>query len=311
MKVNFSVVIPTYKNKNLFLNNLKNNYPYLVGGELIIVNDDPKEKIREEIEFLINQQKNKKINRLIILENEKNLGFGESVNRGVLKSNSDFILLLNSDVRLKDDSFKRGLDDFKINPRLFAISFAQKEKNGKVVGKNIFFWKRGMFFHSQAKNMNFGFNAWFEGGAALIDKKKFLNLGGYDNIYSPFYWEDIDISYRGYKRGWQIIFDPSIIVEHHHQSTISKYFTSSFTETIAFRNQLIFIWKNIVDIKLIFIHFIFIPYYFLYFFLKRKKEFFLGFLKALFHLKKIIKKRKQEKNQVIIGDKIIMNFFKN
>ena len=51
-----------------------------------------------------------------------------------------------------------------------------------------------------------------------------LKLGGMDTLYSPFYWEDIDLSYRAWKSGYQILYDPNIIVEHHHESTIAKYF---------------------------------------------------------------------------------------
>jgi len=41
--MNISVIIPTYKNKQLLLNNLKKNYPFFKDLKIIIVNDDPEE----------------------------------------------------------------------------------------------------------------------------------------------------------------------------------------------------------------------------------------------------------------------------
>jgi len=245
-----SVIIPVYKNISLFLANLKNNLKFLEGCEIIVVNDDSEKSIKKEIKQI-------KTKNIFLIENKKNLGFGQSVNIGVKKAKGDFILLLNSDTLLKDRSYLYALDYFKNNPRLFAVSFAQKEKNSKIVGKNIIYFKDGLFHHQKAKDLIFGRNAWAEGGACLIDKKKLDFLGGFDPIYSPFYWEDVDLSYRAWKAGFEVLFEPKILVEHHHQSTIAKYFSSKEIQSIAFRNQLIFTLKNISDLNLYFQFFLF------------------------------------------------------
>jgi GT2 family glycosyltransferase len=290
--INLSVVIPTYKNKDLFLKNLKHNLPFLKGCEIIVVNDYPKVSLKKDLhKFKNNLGQLKKDVRLILLENKKNVGFGESVNNGVRKSKRELIMLLNNDVELLDDNYKKAINHLRKDKNLFAISFAQKEKNGSIIGKNRIYWYKGLFLHSKVKDLIYGINAWLEGGASIVDKKKFLNIGGFDSLYSPFYWEDVDLSYRVYKHGWKIIFDPSIVVIHNHQSTIFKYFDSNFTMKIAYRNQFIFIWKNVTEKKLILSHLLFLPYYLFYFLLKKEKEFLFGFLEALFLIKKIIWKR--------------------
>lgn len=277
-----SVIIPVYKNKDLFLNNLRNNLIFLKGCEVIVVNDDPRVDLRRDLQLL--NDRDKVVINLILLENKKNLGFGGSVNRGVKESSGDLLFLLNSDVRLVDDSFKKAISQFENDEKLFAVSFLQIEKDGRRVGKNITYFRRGLFFHKKAEDLKRGLNGWAEGGSSIIIKKYFNQLNGFDERYSPFYWEDIDLSYRAYKRGWKVLFDPEIKVEHHHESTIKKYFPSSFIKTIAFRNQFIFIWKNIRDWRMLISHFIFLPYNFVYYLFKGKKEFFIGFLKATKYL---------------------------
>ncbi len=270
-----SVIIPTYKNKEILLKNLKHNLRFLNSVEIIVINDDPKESLKD---YLLKK-------KIILIENKKNLGFGQSVNLGVQKARNQFVMLLNTDVRLINNSYKSAIKFFIKDPSLFAVAFAQKEKNGDLVGKNEIYWQQGMIFHKKANNLIFGETAWAEGGACLIDRNKFVRLGGFDPIYYPFYWEDIDLSYRAKKAGYKIIFDPTIKVIHHHESTIGKYYPQFFIEKVAFRNQLLFIWKNINDPKKKLSHFLYLPYHLLRYIVTGKINYLLGFIEAV---KKII-----------------------
>lgn len=304
--MNLSIVVTTYKNKNKLIETLQHNSPFLVAEELIIVNDDPNEKIAD---FIIKKLSLPFVKKLVVINNEKNLGFGGAANRGVKKAQGKYVMILNDDVFLKDKSYQRAFFCFEKNPNLFGIGFLQEERNKNLVGKNIIFWKRGMFFHSKAEDLTFGLTGWAEGGAWIVDREKFLFLGGFDEIYSPFYWEDIDLCYRAYKNGWVVYFDPQIKVIHHHQSTIAFFFKKDFIEETAFSNQLIFIWKNITDRKLIFSHFFYLPFYFVRFLINKKGKIFVkGFLKAVKKLSLILEKRKLLPKKT--SDRKIFEFFK-
>lgn len=295
-----SVIIPSYKNKELLLKNLKNNLPYLNDCEVIVVNDYPEESLQEDLKKL----------PVKLIENPKNLGFGAAVNRGASQAAGEYLLFLNSDVELSNANFRKALDHFVKNKKLFAVSFAQEEKDGSIVGKNKFFWQNGFFRHSKADNLNFGFNGWAEGGASIIDKAKFDQLGGFDEIYKPFYWEDIDFSYRAWKSGYEVLFDPHIKVVHPHESTIGKYFTSGKVKKIAYRNQLIFIWKNISDFSLILNHLIlFIPNL-LSLLLKGQFSFLTAIIQAKLKLPQISQKRLTQKKLYKLRDMEVLNIFR-
>jgi GT2 family glycosyltransferase len=120
-----------------------------------------------------------------------------------------------------------------------------EEQDGAIVGNNRIYWKDGFMYHNRNPKNENGINGWAEGGSCMIDREKFLDLHGFDQLYAPFYWEDIDLSYRAWKSGYDVLFNADILVEHHHQSTIGKYFDSKKVTSITFRNQLLFIWKNI------------------------------------------------------------------
>jgi GT2 family glycosyltransferase len=211
-----------------------------------------------------------------LIENKKNLGFGQSVNLAVKEAKGKYLFLLNSDVVLKNNNYLSAIKYFKNDLKVFAVSFAQIEKDGSIVGKNRIFWHRGLYHHQKSKNLNFGENSWAEGGASIFDKKKFIKLGGFDPLFSPFYWEDVDLSFRAKKAGYQILFNPKIKILHHHESTISKYFNKKEIEKIAFRNQLIFTWKNIDNFKKLIEHILLLPLN-----IGTKKNYLLGFFEAI------------------------------
>lgn len=235
-----SVVIPSYKNEDMMKKNLIHNVSHLEGCEIIVVNDYPPTNLKEILADVPQVQ---------VIERQKNGGFGAAVNTGVAYAHSPFILLLNTDVVLEDDSYLQALPQLQEDESLFAVTFAQTERDGSTVGKNAIYWKRGLMHHKKAANLEAGPTAWAEGGSCLLKKQVYDMLGGFDLIYAPFYWEDVDLSYRAQKAGYSILFDPKILVEHHHETTTGQ-FDSSYVKTIALRNQILFVWRNITDLSL-------------------------------------------------------------
>lgn len=268
-----SVIIPFYQDTQLLLGNLRKNKVYLSECEIIVVNDSPEIDIASQVKQLIPSA--------TVVTNAKNLGFSLTVNAGVQRSTREFVFLLNMDVVLLDRSFTKSLAHFQTDPSLFAVSFAQKENNGMIVGANEGYFAKGMYYHRTKKSDTRCENLWPDGGSCVIRKKFFVELGGYDGIFSPFYWEDVDLGFRAKKMGWHTVFDPSILVEHHHETVIGSHFPKEQIKKIATRNQLLFVWKNIRGIRLL-LHGITLPFILVS---QRKNRYFMaGFKEALFRL---------------------------
>jgi GT2 family glycosyltransferase len=296
-----SVVIPHYKGKEKLYTNLKHNLPFFKDCEIIIVNDYPEQSLKEEMKQLFPE--------VVVIENKKNLGFAGAVVVGIKQSKNPYVFLLNNDVVLKDDSFKSALAHFKEKTDLFAVSFKQIEKDEKHVGRNKIYWSHGFFRHSKGDPGTHGINGWAEGGSMVFNKKKYEEIHGFDTLYSPFYWEDIDLSYRAWKAGYTIYFDSQVLVEHHHESTIATYFQKSRIDTIAYRNQLITIWKNISDFKYVVEHFIYLLKNLIIYPFKGQSAFVKGFWMAFLLLPQIMKKRKIQKKLWRKTDREIFEIF--
>jgi GT2 family glycosyltransferase len=128
-------------------------------------------------------------------------------------------------------------------------------------------WKDGLFHHFKVTPTKINQNQinpslWASGGQGIFDRAKWLELGGMDLIYHPFYWEDTDMGYRAWKRGWQVLWAPECQVTHDHKaSVISSNFSDKSINYTAQRNQFLFVWKNISDSSFLWSHLLHLLYY--------------------------------------------------
>jgi GT2 family glycosyltransferase len=88
------------------------------------------------------------------------------------------------------------------------------------------------------------------GGACLFRRADFLATG-YDPLFEPFYWEDIDWSWRGWRLGKRVVYEPASAVEHQHRGTIGRRVAPDFVRAIIERNRLLFAWKHLDEPELL------------------------------------------------------------
>src|SRR3989344_831197 len=296
MRIN--IIIPNYNGADLISKNLLKvvesleDYP---DSKIIIVDDGSDLPDYEKLREFINSLKNKKIE---LIRKEKNSGFSSTVNKGTFSQDSDFLVFLNSDVVPEKDFLSRVVLDFEINKNLFGIGFLDKSKEGEKIvfrGRGEAFWKRGFLVHKKG-DIDRPDTFWISGGSSIVRSGIFKELGGFDEIYDPFYWEDIDVSYRARKLGYEIMFEKeSIVIHRHSEGAIRSYYSNQEIRKISYRNQFIFIWKNIADPKLLINHILWLPYHMFRNLLNPDLAFFQGFLLALLKLPVIISKRNKQK----------------
>jgi GT2 family glycosyltransferase len=160
----------------------------------------------------------------------------------VRSAQHDLIFLINSDVAPRKNTL-RHLTPYFIDKSVFAVGPLEVE-HGKKSGKNKLWFERGMFIHSKADNFKSGSTAWVSGGSGLFDKHKWLAIGGFDKLFYPAYWEDIDLSFQARKKGWQVLFEAKAIVDHNHETTNATVFGQRKMEKMSWRNANKFVWKN-------------------------------------------------------------------
>lgn len=182
-----------------------------------------------------------------LYQRSKNGGFSSNVNDGVKFASGDLIFLLNSDAIPEKNCLLSVFPHFE-DPKVFGVGCNTGDSWSWAK------FKRGYFRHFGVKGKvkKAHQTLWAGGGSSVFRKQIWDELGGLDQLFNPFYEEDLDIGYRATKRGYVNLFEPDSLVEHYKQSgVIKENFSESTIARIAQRNQLIFIWKNITSEKLI------------------------------------------------------------
>lgn len=181
----------------------------------------------------------------------ENLGFGAGSNAGFRAAKNDIVVLLNSDMRVAEDFLAPLLEGFA-HPDVFAVScqifFSDPGKRREETGLTQGWWSHGMLRvrHRDDARVDRLFPCFYGGGGSCaFDRRKFLELGGFDELLRPFYLEDTDLGYRAWKRGWRVMYQPASHVWHEHRGTIGKTFSRAYIENAIRRNFILFAWKNI------------------------------------------------------------------
>jgi GT2 family glycosyltransferase len=302
--MNISVVIPNFNGQNLLSRNLPKVFDAVGDAEVIVIDDASKDGSLKVLERFGTKIK--------IIKNEKNLGFSASINKGVKGAKGEIVVLLNTDV-VPEKMFLAPLISHFKDANIFAVGCMDKSiEKGKVIlrGRGVGKWKRGLFVHSRGE-VDKTNTLWVNGGSGAFRKSAWEKLGGLDEIYSPFYWEDIDLSYRALKSGYKIVFESkSIVVHEHEKGAIKSAYSESEVRAIAYRNQFIFIWKNITDYSMRLSHFIWLPFHVFSAILRGDVAFIRGIFNAFVLLPKIIKYSNKERKIFILKDEQIMRPFK-
>jgi GT2 family glycosyltransferase/glycosyltransferase involved in cell wall biosynthesis len=186
-----------------------------------------------------------------VLALETNLGFGGGANAGVRAARNDVVVLLNSDMRVAEDFLAPLLGAFK-DSRVFAVAcqilFSDPAKRREETGLTEGRWRRGSLWvsHREDPEVSSAFPCFYAGGgSSAFDRRKFLELGGFDELLAPFYFEDTDLGFLAWKRGWAVLYEPRSLVWHEHRGTIGRTFSEAFIVGVLGKNRLLFCWKNI------------------------------------------------------------------
>src|SRR5574340_7753 len=186
-----------------------------------------------------------------LLALDRNLGFGGGSNAGARAARNDIVVLLNSDMRVEPDFLPPLLEGFR-DENVFAVAcqifISDPQKRREETGLTQGWWQDGglRVRHREDEDITALFPCFYGGGGSCaIDRRKFLALGGFDELLRPFYLEDTDLGYLAWKRGWKIFYQPRSVVWHEHRGTIGKHFSSARIQAVLRKNFILWAWKNI------------------------------------------------------------------
>ena len=236
-----SVVIPNFNGRQLLERYLPAveialRHPSVSASEIIVSDDCSTD---DSVAFL-----HKNYPNVIVIESARNEGFAPTSNRGIARATMDYVLMLNSDMQLMPDTI--GVLLAHMNNELFGVSCAicdphdghiqEGLKKPHIRGSKI-------GYYDDLSDQAEGETMYLCGGLALMDRAKLNTLGGYDTLYAPFYFEDMDLSLRAKQQGWISWYTSATKAIHQHSATIGSHFTKEEVQAVFIRNRVWISWR--------------------------------------------------------------------
>ena len=238
----------------------------------------------------------------------QNLGFQEANNYAVKLAESKIVMPMNNDIKLDPKALHYlaqhfdNKDTFAVSGKIFAF-----DQTTFLYGNRGGYFQKG-HFHLYEKPPEDDSQTLFAcGGAFMVNRQKYLDLGGFDSMYHPLYYEEIDLSYRALKRGWKVHYEPQSIAYHKVQATITRQEKLRRISLISARNNYLFVWKNILDRSMTLTFLFYIPLFLLRDLFRLKSRFWVAFYLALKRLPRALRGRSIEQSDVLYSDREILS----
>ncbi|MFM7710574.1 MAG: glycosyltransferase family 2 protein [Ferruginibacter sp.] len=235
-----SVVIPNYNGVNLLPDVLPCLYAALKQTGLpyeVIISDDA--STDESVHYIESYHPS-----VVLLKNKTNRGFGPTINEGIRIARYDWVLLLNSDVKLEPDYFTYVLphfddpDCFGVMGRIIGWDNEKIQDGGKYpLSHGVKIKTSENYIPLDPDKAGVLFSFYLSGANALLDRDKIRALNGFDDCFAPFYVEDVDLSLRAWRVGWTCHYEHRAVCRHQTSATIRSNNQKNKVRRIYYRNK--------------------------------------------------------------------------
>lgn len=245
-----SVIIVNYNVRYFLEPCLKSVHNAMTGmdAEVIVVDnnsvDDSVKMVREQFPWVK------------LIANEDNLGFSKANNQGIRIASGKYVLLLNPDTLVQEDTFRACYDFMEGHPDAGALGVRMIDGSGRFLPES----KRGfpspfvafakatglstIFPRSRTFNRyHLGYLDEFQthevdvlSGAFMFIRKSVLDEIGYLDEAFFMYGEDIDLSYRIVQAGYKNYYFPETGIVHYKGESTKK---GSINYVVTFYNAMI------------------------------------------------------------------------
>ena len=173
-----------------------------------------------------------------LLKNKENLGFSKANNIGAFyafkKYSPKYLFFLNNDTLVKKNWLKSSIDIINKNKKIGVVgsSLFNKDNSKQRCSGWIHAFGVKYYFGKDIKKVG-----WVSGAAFLIKSSIFKKLEGFDEAYSPAYYEETDLEKKVEDLGFDIFFNPDSKIIHLGGQTAKKIFNNSEIFYIFYRNR--------------------------------------------------------------------------
>ena len=248
-KMKISVVILNWNGKiwlEKFLDNVIENSKT---AEIIVVDNNSKDN---SITYLT-----KNYPTIRIIKNKGNYGYAKGYNEALKQINSEYFILLNSDIEVTENWISPVIDLMEKDKKISAcqpkiLDYNQRNKfeyagaSGGFIDKLGYPFCRGRIFNHLEEDLGQYNDSkevfWATGACLFVRSSHFFEIGGLDEDFFA-HQEEIDLCWRLKNKGYKIFVEPKSQVYHVGGGTLNV--GSPFKTHLNFRNNLYMLFKNL------------------------------------------------------------------
>jgi GT2 family glycosyltransferase/glycosyltransferase involved in cell wall biosynthesis len=151
-----------------------------------------------------------------------NVGFLAAVNEGLALARSPYVVLLNNDTVVRPGWLEALVSTAEANPAVGVVGAKLVYPDGRLQEAGGVIWADGSG-HNYGRDQdpddprfNFVRQVDYCSGACLLVRREVLTVtGGLDTRFAPAYYEDTDLCFAARAHGYQVVYQPDAVVEHH------------------------------------------------------------------------------------------------
>lgn len=222
-QIKVSIIIPVFNNQQLVLDCLKHvlQFTKKIPYEVIIADDHS----TADMSCLYSQVQN-----VLFLQQPDNKGFVKNCNEAAKQARGEYIVLLNSDTLVQKDWLYWLIHVTNLYPKAGIVTGLFLYTDGKIENAgNILFrdgsamsYGRGDMFPDSSEYQYLKEVDYASATCLLIKKALWEQLGGFNEVYAPAYYEDTDLSFRVRQIGYSVLYQPlARIIHRESQSYLS------------------------------------------------------------------------------------------
>lgn len=169
----------------------------------------------------------------------------QSYNEVLKVCTSPYVMILNNDVQLEALSLDPLLERMRSDERAFGV---MPKIEADLEHERVLSRLGGRFFRGHLAHVGIdgdaGGTLYLHGAAMVVNRERFLALGGFDPMF--FYFEDNDLSYRAWRAGYHCWFEPKSSVHHLGSQTTSQVYRGVVDRrALKEKASALFVLKNI------------------------------------------------------------------
>lgn len=268
--------------------------------EIAVIDNDSSDASQEYIRSYFPQVR--------IIRLKENLSFTKAMNIGISEMNCPIVICLNNDIIVDKNFIAPLIRHFREEGNLFAVSAKMLfwESHALNFGRALGSFKYGFFTRRIVDSKTTVNTLYACAGGFAVEREKFLALGGFDEDMIV-YWEDFDLCYRAWKRGWKILYEPESLLYHKFHGTYLENIGQKGIDALSGENYTLCLIKNLHDAFIFYKYVASLPLLVVVSLLAGKLYFVKGIFKSLRRWGLFLRKRRQEKTNIVLSDRAVFS----